>query len=118
MYKKTVHTRNVTVTLNLTDSLNLTESNLNMNLSRVLHTIQVGGSGRYLSLSTHLHFVSSIHVMFPLHLFPTTGDSRGDCPCVWLLWWSERSRFGGFLHVFWSGHWQHEAAGSGPQGLL
>ncbi|XP_069378200.1 excitatory amino acid transporter 4 [Paralichthys olivaceus] len=40
VYKKTVHTRNVTVTLNLTDSLNVTESNLSMNLSRVLHTIQ------------------------------------------------------------------------------
>ncbi|KAM8746023.1 excitatory amino acid transporter 4 isoform 1-T1 [Acanthopagrus schlegelii] len=40
VYKKTVHTRNVTVTLNLTDSLNVTDSKLNMNLSRVLHTIQ------------------------------------------------------------------------------
>ncbi|XP_069006515.1 excitatory amino acid transporter 4 [Embiotoca jacksoni] len=40
VYKKTVHTRNVTVTLNLTDSLNLTESNLSENLSRVLYTIQ------------------------------------------------------------------------------
>ncbi|XP_060934114.1 excitatory amino acid transporter 4 isoform X2 [Limanda limanda] len=40
VYKKTVHTRNVTVTLNLTDSLNVTESDLSMNLSRVLHTIQ------------------------------------------------------------------------------
>ncbi|XP_035508530.1 excitatory amino acid transporter 4 isoform X5 [Morone saxatilis] len=40
VYKKTVHTRNVTVTLNLTDSLNVTDSNLNVNLSRVLHTIQ------------------------------------------------------------------------------
>ncbi|KAK9519271.1 hypothetical protein VZT92_022012 [Zoarces viviparus] len=39
-YKKTVHTRNVTVTLNLTDSLNVTESGLSENLSRVLHTIQ------------------------------------------------------------------------------
>ncbi|XP_076009732.1 excitatory amino acid transporter 4 [Genypterus blacodes] len=38
VYKKVVHTRNVTVTLNLTESLNITESNLN--LSRVLHTIQ------------------------------------------------------------------------------
>ncbi|XP_051803679.1 excitatory amino acid transporter 4 isoform X1 [Acanthochromis polyacanthus] len=38
VYKKIVHTRNVTVTLNLTESLNMTESNLN--LSRVLHTIQ------------------------------------------------------------------------------
>lgn len=42
MYKKTVHTRNVTVTLNLTDSLNVTDSALSMNLSTVLHTIQVG----------------------------------------------------------------------------
>ncbi|KAM6938702.1 excitatory amino acid transporter 4 [Lycodopsis pacificus] len=41
VYKKTVHTRNVTVTLNLTDSLNVTESDLSVNLSRVLHTIQV-----------------------------------------------------------------------------
>ncbi|XP_031162913.1 excitatory amino acid transporter 4 isoform X2 [Sander lucioperca] len=40
VYKKTVHTRNVTVALNLTDSLNVTESNLSINLSRVLHTIQ------------------------------------------------------------------------------
>ncbi|XP_068563382.1 excitatory amino acid transporter 4 [Cebidichthys violaceus] len=40
VYKKTVHTRNVTVTLNLTDSLNVTESDLSVNLSRVLHTIQ------------------------------------------------------------------------------
>ncbi|CAJ1060508.1 excitatory amino acid transporter 4 [Xyrichtys novacula] len=40
VYKKTVHTRNVTVTLNLTDTLNVTDSNLSMNLSRVLHTIQ------------------------------------------------------------------------------
>uniref|UniRef100_A0A3P8U5G2 Amino acid transporter n=1 Tax=Amphiprion percula TaxID=161767 RepID=A0A3P8U5G2_AMPPE len=38
MYKKIIRTRNVTVTLNLTESLNMTESNLN--LSRVLHTIQ------------------------------------------------------------------------------
>lgn len=43
MYKKIVHTRNVTVTMNLTDSLNVTESNLSVNLSRVLHTIQVRG---------------------------------------------------------------------------
>nr|XP_046246957.1 excitatory amino acid transporter 4 isoform X1 [Scatophagus argus] len=40
VYKKIVHTRNVTVTLNLTDYLNTTESKLSMNLSRVLHTIQ------------------------------------------------------------------------------
>ncbi|KAF0042237.1 excitatory amino acid transporter 4 isoform X1 [Scophthalmus maximus] len=40
VYKKTVHTRNVTVTLNLTDSLNVTETNMSMDLSRVLHTIQ------------------------------------------------------------------------------
>ncbi|XP_068447456.1 excitatory amino acid transporter 4 isoform X2 [Clinocottus analis] len=40
VYKRTVHTRNVTVTLNLTDSLNVTESDLSVNLSRVLHTIQ------------------------------------------------------------------------------
>lgn len=40
VYKKIVHTRNVTVTMNLTDSLNVTESNLSVNLSRVLHTIQ------------------------------------------------------------------------------
>lgn len=39
-YKKIVYTRNVTVALNLTDSLNVTESNLSVNLSRVLHTIQ------------------------------------------------------------------------------
>ncbi|XP_034053969.1 excitatory amino acid transporter 4 isoform X2 [Gymnodraco acuticeps] len=40
VYKKTVHIRNVTVSLNLTESLNFTESDLNVNLSRVLHTIQ------------------------------------------------------------------------------
>ncbi|GLD62289.1 excitatory amino acid transporter 1-like isoform X1 [Lates japonicus] len=40
VYKKIVHTRNVTVTLNITDSVNVTESNLSVNLSRVLHTIQ------------------------------------------------------------------------------
>ncbi|XP_039985658.1 excitatory amino acid transporter 4 isoform X5 [Xiphias gladius] len=40
VYKKIVHTRNVTVTLNLTNSLNVTEPNLSANLSRVLHTIQ------------------------------------------------------------------------------
>ncbi|KAM4740125.1 excitatory amino acid transporter 4 [Anableps anableps] len=40
VYKKTVHTRNVTVTLNLTESLNITDSPLSENLSRVLHTIQ------------------------------------------------------------------------------
>ncbi|XP_004554999.3 excitatory amino acid transporter 4 isoform X3 [Maylandia zebra] len=40
VYKKTVYTRNVTVTLNLTDSLNVTDSALSMNLSTVLHTIQ------------------------------------------------------------------------------
>ncbi|XP_008290822.1 excitatory amino acid transporter 4 [Stegastes partitus] len=40
VYKKIIHTRNVTVTLNLTESLNMTESNLSVNLSRVLHTIQ------------------------------------------------------------------------------
>lgn len=43
VYKKSVHTRNVTVALNLTDSLNVTDSRLALNLSRVLHTIQVGG---------------------------------------------------------------------------
>ncbi|KAM8875947.1 excitatory amino acid transporter 4 isoform 1-T1 [Spinachia spinachia] len=40
VYKKTVRIRNVTLTLNLTDSLNITESDLSVNLSRVLHTIQ------------------------------------------------------------------------------
>lgn len=48
VYKKTLHTKNVTVTLNLTDSLNVTESKLSVNLSRVLHTIQVGGRWRHL----------------------------------------------------------------------
>lgn len=42
MYKKVVYTRNVTVALNLTDSLNVTEANLSVNLSKVLHTLQVG----------------------------------------------------------------------------
>lgn len=42
VYKKSVHTRNVTLTLNLTDSLNVTDPRLALNLSRVLHTIQVG----------------------------------------------------------------------------
>ncbi|XP_074524177.1 excitatory amino acid transporter 4 isoform X2 [Halichoeres trimaculatus] len=40
VYKKTVHTRNVTVALNPTDTLNVTDSTLSMNLSRVLHIIQ------------------------------------------------------------------------------
>lgn len=40
VYKKSVHTRNVTLTLNLTDSQNVTDSRLALNLSRVLHTIQ------------------------------------------------------------------------------
>ncbi|MEQ2261192.1 Excitatory amino acid transporter 1 [Xenotaenia resolanae] len=40
VYKKIVHTRNVTVTLNLTDSLNITDPHLVENLSRVLHPIQ------------------------------------------------------------------------------
>ncbi|XP_035508526.1 excitatory amino acid transporter 4 isoform X2 [Morone saxatilis] len=40
VYKKTVHTRNVTVTLNLTDSLNVTDSNLNT----VEETVPVSGS--------------------------------------------------------------------------
>lgn len=43
VYKKIVHTRNVTVTLNLTDSLNTTESNLTVNFGTVLHTVQVNG---------------------------------------------------------------------------
>uniref|UniRef100_A0A3P9KZ35 Amino acid transporter n=1 Tax=Oryzias latipes TaxID=8090 RepID=A0A3P9KZ35_ORYLA len=40
VYKKTVYTRNVTVTLNFTDSLNVTEYDLRANFSRVLHTMQ------------------------------------------------------------------------------
>nr|XP_020468704.1 excitatory amino acid transporter 1-like isoform X3 [Monopterus albus] len=40
MYKKIIHTRNVTVTLNLTDFLNVSESNLSGNLSKVLPIIQ------------------------------------------------------------------------------
>lgn len=52
VYKKTVHIRNVTATLNLTDSLNVTESKLSMNLSRVLHTIQVGGRWSHLGRNT------------------------------------------------------------------
>uniref|UniRef100_A0A3P9J797 Amino acid transporter n=1 Tax=Oryzias latipes TaxID=8090 RepID=A0A3P9J797_ORYLA len=40
VYKKTVYTRNVTVTLNFTDSLNVTENDLRANFSRVLHTMQ------------------------------------------------------------------------------
>lgn len=60
VYKKIVHTRNVTVTLNLTDSLNMTESNLSVNLSRVLHTIQVRGSGtsrenKHMAISDLIH---------------------------------------------------------------
>lgn len=42
VYKKTIYTKNVTVTLNLTDSLNATEAALAANMSRVLQTIQVG----------------------------------------------------------------------------
>uniref|UniRef100_A0A087XEV7 Amino acid transporter n=1 Tax=Poecilia formosa TaxID=48698 RepID=A0A087XEV7_POEFO len=41
VYKKTVSTRNVTVTLNLTDLLNITDSPLSENLTRVQRTIQV-----------------------------------------------------------------------------
>lgn len=41
VYKKIVHTKNVTVALNVTDSLNGTEPNLSLNLSRVLHSVQV-----------------------------------------------------------------------------
>ncbi|XP_029355235.1 excitatory amino acid transporter 4 isoform X2 [Echeneis naucrates] len=45
VYKKIVHTRNVTVTLNLTDTLNVTESNLNANLSRtVVEVVPMPGS--------------------------------------------------------------------------
>ncbi|XP_055717730.1 excitatory amino acid transporter 1-like isoform X3 [Salvelinus fontinalis] len=40
VYKKTIHTRNVTVALSLTDSLNATEAALAVNMSRVLQTIQ------------------------------------------------------------------------------
>ncbi|XP_014889984.1 excitatory amino acid transporter 4 isoform X2 [Poecilia latipinna] len=40
VYKKTVSTRNVTVTLNLTDLLNITDSPLSENLTRVQRTIQ------------------------------------------------------------------------------
>uniref|UniRef100_A0A4W5P2V8 Amino acid transporter n=1 Tax=Hucho hucho TaxID=62062 RepID=A0A4W5P2V8_9TELE len=40
VYKKTIYTKNVTVTLNLTDSLNATEAALAANMSRVLQTIQ------------------------------------------------------------------------------
>uniref|UniRef100_A0A8C6PCC2 Amino acid transporter n=1 Tax=Nothobranchius furzeri TaxID=105023 RepID=A0A8C6PCC2_NOTFU len=45
VYKKTVHTRNITLTLNLTDSLNITESNLSGNISRMVEeTVPVSGS--------------------------------------------------------------------------
>lgn len=47
LYKKTVYTRNVSVALNVTDSLNVTESKMSINLSRVLHTVQVGGCGKF-----------------------------------------------------------------------
>ncbi|CAB1314057.1 unnamed protein product [Coregonus sp. 'balchen'] len=40
VYKKTIYTKNVTVSLNLTDSLNATEAALAANMSRVLQTIQ------------------------------------------------------------------------------
>ncbi|XP_071009951.1 excitatory amino acid transporter 1-like isoform X1 [Oncorhynchus clarkii lewisi] len=40
VYKKTIHTKNVTVALSLTDSLNATEAALAVNMSRVLQTIQ------------------------------------------------------------------------------
>ncbi|XP_031642057.1 excitatory amino acid transporter 1 isoform X2 [Oncorhynchus kisutch] len=40
VYKKTIHTKNVTVALSLTDSLNTTEAALAVNMSRVLQTIQ------------------------------------------------------------------------------
>ncbi|XP_064791078.1 excitatory amino acid transporter 1-like [Oncorhynchus masou masou] len=40
VYKRTIHTKNVTVALSLTDSLNATEAALAVNMSRVLQTIQ------------------------------------------------------------------------------
>ncbi|XP_035617521.1 excitatory amino acid transporter 4 isoform X1 [Oncorhynchus keta] len=40
VYKKTIYTKNVTITLNLTDALNATEAALAANMSRVLQTIQ------------------------------------------------------------------------------
>ncbi|KAK6314288.1 hypothetical protein J4Q44_G00157470 [Coregonus suidteri] len=40
VYKKTIHTKNVTVAPSLTDSLNTTEAALAVNMSRVLQTIQ------------------------------------------------------------------------------
>ena len=64
VYKKTVSTRNVTVALNLTDSLNASESALSLNLSKLLHTIQVGKafvhtlrqSAEDLLMHTHSHY--------------------------------------------------------------
>lgn len=54
MYKRIIHTRNVTVALNLTDSLNVTIPNLNVNLSRVLHTIEVSAKQSSFQLGTQV----------------------------------------------------------------
>lgn len=53
-YKKTVYTRNVSVALNLSESLNITEPSLVVNLTRVLHTVQVGDThvNKYMGLFT------------------------------------------------------------------
>lgn len=97
VYKKMVHTRNVTVTLNLTDSLNITESNLTVNFGTVLHTVQVNRH-----YSDPAVFADTINQVMVFHL---TGDGGRNRSCVWFLWWSERSGSGGLLHVLWSGYW-------------
>lgn len=120
VYKKSVHTRNVTLTLNLTDSLNVTDSGLAQNLSRVLHTIQVGvGTGdKCPLLETVQPTLQCVITSPPTRAFYRSGDGGGDDPGVGLLGRGQRPGPGGFLHVLWSGHREHEGAGPGPQGVL
>lgn len=40
IYKKTLHTRNITVAVNLSESINMTEPSASLNLTQVFHTIQ------------------------------------------------------------------------------
>uniref|UniRef100_A0A8C7LQB5 Amino acid transporter n=1 Tax=Oncorhynchus mykiss TaxID=8022 RepID=A0A8C7LQB5_ONCMY len=67
VYKKTIYTKNVTITLNLTDSLNATEAALAANMSRVLQTIQVGDTLVLLWIS-----VNTV-----VETIPVSGSSNG-----------------------------------------
>uniref|UniRef100_A0A673X4K1 Amino acid transporter n=1 Tax=Salmo trutta TaxID=8032 RepID=A0A673X4K1_SALTR len=65
VYKKTIYTKNVTVTLNLTDSLNATEAAVAANMSRVLQTIQVVLQLLWISVNTVVETI------------PVSGSSNG-----------------------------------------